>query len=193
MQIITKFKKNMPFTQATIKGLYIFEPRLFPDERGYFYESFNLKQFSEATGFEGNFVQDNHSYSTYGVMRGLHLQLPPNAQSKLIRVVQGEIYDVAVDLRKKSDTYGQYFGVILSSENKKQFFIPQGFAHGFVVLSQTAELLYKCDNYYAPQSESGILYNDEDINIDWKVPAEKMIVSAKDLLLKKLKDTQISF
>ncbi len=183
----------MPFTEATIKGLYVFEPRLFPDERGYFYESFNLKQFSEATGFVGNFVQDNHSYSTYGVMRGLHLQLPPNAQSKLVRVVAGEVYDVAVDVRKNSATYGQYFGVILSAENKKQFFIPQGFAHGFVVLSESAELLYKCDNYYAPSSESGILYNDIDLNIDWKVPVDKMLVSGKDLILKTLKETPINF
>ncbi|TAE70057.1 MAG: dTDP-4-dehydrorhamnose 3,5-epimerase [Bacteroidetes bacterium] len=183
----------MPFVTTPIQGLYVFEPRLFVDERGYFYESFNLKQFSEATGFEGNFVQDNHSYSTYGVMRGLHLQLPPNAQSKLVRVVNGEVYDVAVDVRKKSPTYGQHFGVNLSAENKKQFFIPQGFAHGFVVLSESAELLYKCDNYYAPQSESGLLYNDKDLNIDWKVSADKMLVSGKDLLLKTLKETEINF
>jgi dTDP-4-dehydrorhamnose 3,5-epimerase len=183
----------MPYIETPIQGLYIFEPHLFHDERGYFYESFNLKQFSEATGFEGNFVQDNHSYSHYGVMRGLHLQLPPHAQSKLVRVVVGEVYDVAVDVRKNSPTYKQYFGIKLSAANQKQFFIPKGFAHGFVVLSEYAELLYKCDEYYAPQAESGILYNDKDLNIDWQIPEDKIIVSKKDLLLKPLNQIDFDF
>lgn len=182
----------MTFSETKIKGLWVFEPRIFEDERGFFYESFNHKQFVETTGFEGAFVQDNHSFSRYGVMRGLHLQLPPHDQSKLVRVVQGEVLDVAVDLRKNSSTYGKYESVVLSQENKKQFFIPRGFAHGFVVLSNTAELLYKCDNYYAPSHESGVIYNDSDINIDWKVPLEDLIISSKDNLLQSLSVTQLT-
>jgi dTDP-4-dehydrorhamnose 3,5-epimerase len=183
----------MPFKEASIKGLWIFEPRIFTDERGYFYESFNEKLFQEATGFLKPFVQDNQSLSKFGVMRGLHLQLPPHDQAKLVRVVSGEVLDVAVDLRKASPTYGTYASIRLSAENKLQFFIPSGFAHGFVVLSETAELLYKCDNYYAPQAESGIIFNDSDLNINWQIEASKMIVSPKDLALKPLKETQIVF
>jgi dTDP-4-dehydrorhamnose 3,5-epimerase len=183
----------MPFQEAEIKGLWVFEPRIFEDERGFFYESYNHQAFCQATGFAGEFVQDNHSYSHYGVMRGLHLQLPPHEQSKLVRVVAGRVYDVAVDLRGGSPTYGKYVGVELSTENKRQFFIPRGFAHGFVVLSDSAELLYKCDNYYAPTAESGIIYNDEGINIDWQIPAEDMIISGKDLALKPLEITKIVF
>jgi dTDP-4-dehydrorhamnose 3,5-epimerase len=183
----------MPYTPAPIQGLWIFEPRLFADERGYFYESFNARSFAEATGFTRNFVQDNHSYSHYGVLRGLHCQLPPHDQSKLVRVVQGVVYDVALDVRKDSPTYGQYFGIELSAENKKQFFIPTGFAHGFVVLSESAELLYKCDNFYAPSHEAGVIYNDATAHIDWKIPEKDLIVSAKDLLLKSLAETGLSF
>ncbi|MCU0444904.1 MAG: dTDP-4-dehydrorhamnose 3,5-epimerase [Microscillaceae bacterium] len=183
----------MPFQTTEIKGLWIFEPRIFEDERGFFYESYNHRVFCETTGFAGEFVQDNHSYSHYGVMRGLHLQLPPHDQSKLVRVVAGKVYDVAVDLRGGSPTYGKYVGVELSTENKRQFFIPRGFAHGFVVLSESAELLYKCDNYYAPGAESGIIYNDEDINIDWQIPVKDMIISGKDLALKPLKESEIVF
>ncbi len=177
----------MPYIPVPdISGLFVFEPRVFVDERGYFFESFHHHQFCEATGFQGTFVQDNQSRSHYGVMRGLHFQLPPNAQSKLVRVTQGEVLDVAVDVRKGSPTYGKHFSVVLSSENKKQFFIPQGFAHGFVVLSESADLLYKCDAYYAPQSEGGILYNDPNLGIDWGIASEEMIVSGKDLILKPL-------
>jgi len=183
----------MPYTTTPIEGLWIFEPRLFNDERGHFYESFNALNFANATGFVGSFVQDNHSHSHYGVLRGLHCQLPPHDQSKLVRVVQGEVYDVALDLRKKSPTYGQYFGLTLSSENKKQFFIPTGFAHGFVVLSEFAELLYKCDNYYAPSTESGVVYNDSVVNIDWKIPHKDLILSGKDLILKTLAETHLGF
>lgn len=190
---LIKLYLTMPYTTAPIEGLWIFEPRLFHDERGYFYESFNARTFEEATGFSRPFVQDNHSFSHYGVLRGLHCQLPPNDQSKLVRVVQGVVYDVALDLRKNSPTYGQYFGIELSSENKKQFFIPTGFAHGFVVLSETAELLYKCDNFYAPSSEAGVIYNDATANIDWLIPPQDIKLSPKDLLLKSIAETGLYF
>lgn len=184
----------MPYLPISeIKGLFVFEPRVFADERGYFFESFHHEQFCEATGFEGKFVQDNQSRSHFGVMRGLHFQLPPHAQSKLVRVTQGEVFDVAVDVRKNSPTFGKHFGVVLSAENKKQFFIPRGFAHGFVVLSESADLLYKCDDYYAPKHEGGVLYHDADLGIDWQIPADKLIVSGKDLLLKPLKEQEIDF
>jgi dTDP-4-dehydrorhamnose 3,5-epimerase len=183
----------MPFQETEIKGLWIFEPRLFEDNRGYFFESYNHRQFVEATGFEGSFVQDNHSLSYFGVMRGLHLQLPPYQQSKLIRVIEGEVLDVAVDVRKDSPTYGKHFSIILSAQNKRQLFIPVGFAHGFVVLSQNAELLYKCDNYYAPQAESGILFNDSDLKINWQIPEDKLIISEKDLALPTLANSKIAF
>ena len=169
----------MPYTPAPIEGLWLFEPRIFEDERGHFYESFHARNFAEATGFTRAFVQDNHSQSHYGVLRGLHCQLPPHDQSKLVRVTRGTVYDVALDLRQGSPTYGKYYGVELSAENKKQFFIPTGFAHGFVVLSESAELLYKCDNYYAPSHEAGVIYNDATAAIDWKIPVEKLIISAK--------------
>ncbi len=183
----------MPYKTTPIAGLWIFEPRLFEDERGHFYESFHADNFSIATGFSRPFVQDNHSHSHYGVLRGLHCQLPPHDQNKLVRVVQGRVFDVALDLRKASPTYGQYFGIELSAENKKQFFIPTGFAHGFVVLSDSAELLYKCDNYYAPSTEAGVIYNDATAHIDWKIPAKDFIISAKDLLLKSLQETGLCF
>lgn len=176
----------MPFQETDIQGVWIFEPRVFEDNRGYFFESYNHNAFVKATGIDKAFIQDNHSFSTYGVMRGLHFQKPPHDQAKLVRVVAGKVLDVAVDIRKKSKTFGQYVAVELSSENKKQLYIPSGFAHGFVVLSKSAELLYKCDNFYAPQAEGGIIFNDKDINIDWQIPEKDMIVSDKDLVLKTL-------
>jgi dTDP-4-dehydrorhamnose 3,5-epimerase len=178
----------MPFLQTEIEGLLVFEPRLFEDERGYFYESFNQQEFHKATGINLPFVQDNHSFSKYGVLRGLHFQNPPHDQAKLIKVVKGEIYDVAVDIRKSSPTFGKWLGFHLSADNKKQLYLPKGFAHGFVVLSEVAEVLYKCDNFYSPQFEGGIIYNDTQLNIDWLVSEDKLIVSDKDLKLKSLKE-----
>jgi dTDP-4-dehydrorhamnose 3,5-epimerase len=178
----------MPFLQTEIEGLLVFEPRLFEDERGYFYESFNQQEFHKATGINLPFVQDNHSFSKYGVLRGLHFQKPPHDQAKLIKVVKGEIYDVAVDIRKSSSTFGKWLGFHLSADNKKQLYLPKGFAHGFVVLSEVAEVLYKCDNFYSPQFEGGIIYNDTQLNIDWLVSEDKLIVSDKDLKLKSLKE-----
>lgn len=183
----------MPFLKGNLEGLWIFEPRVFEDERGFFYESYNHQNFVEAVSFQSAFVQDNHSFSNYGVLRGLHFQLPPYAQAKLVRVIRGEVLDVAVDIRKNSPTFGQYQSVVLSAENKKQLFIPAGFAHGFVTLSPEAEFLYKCDNYYAPQSESGIIFNDPAIGIDWQIPTDKAILSPKDLKLLPLAECQNSF
>lgn len=161
-------------------GLFIIEPKVFGDARGYFFESFNAREFQQQIGFNPNFVQDNESMSSYGVLRGLHFQQPPFAQSKLVRVVCGSVLDVAVDIRKQSPTFGRYFSVLLSDENHRQFFIPRGFAHGFSVLSPTAVFQYKCDNYYAPQSEGAIAWNDPDLNIDWQLPADKVMLSDKD-------------
>ena len=169
----------MPFIQTPIPSLLVFEPKVIEDSRGYFFESFNLKTF-KAEGIDINFVQDNQSSSNYGVIRGLHYQLLPHAQVKLIRVLVGRILDVAVDIRKNSPTFGKSFSIELSAENKKQLFIPAGFAHGFSVLSENAEVLYKCDSFYNKESEAGILYNDPSLNIDWTIPAGKEIVSEKD-------------
>lgn len=170
----------MPFVETGIPGLLIFEPLVFEDSRGYFYESYNEKIFA-AQGINLKFVQDNQSRSTYGVIRGLHYQLPPFAQTKLVRALAGAILDVAVDIRKGSPTYGKSFAIELSAENKKQLLIPAGFAHGFSVLSETAEVSYKCDQFYNKASEGGILYNDPVLKIDWKIPADKALVSDKDL------------
>lgn len=183
----------MPYHQTPFSGLWVFEPKVMTDERGFFYESFNHRNFVEATSFTGHFVQDNHSLSAYGVMRGLHCQLPPHDQSKLVRAVRGEILDVAVDVRECSPTYKQHFSIVLSAENKKQLFIPKGFLHGFIVLSEEAELLYKCDHYYSPSSESGVIYNDEELGIDWHVPESDIIVSQKDKNLKPLSETELTF
>jgi len=172
----------MPFIQTPIPDLLVFEPKVFEDSRGYFFESFNLNTF-RAEGVDINFVQDNQSSSLYGVIRGLHYQLNPYAQAKLIRVLVGKILDVAVDIRKGSPTFGKSFSIELSAENKKQLLVPRGFAHGFSVLSEHAEVLYKCDAFYNKSSEGGILYNDDAINVDWKIPADKEIVSEKDLQL----------
>jgi dTDP-4-dehydrorhamnose 3,5-epimerase len=172
----------MPFLETGIPGLLVFEPMVFEDNRGFFYESYNEKLFGGA-GIETRFVQDNQSYSTYGVIRGLHYQVPPFAQAKLVRALAGTILDVAVDIRKGSPTYGKSYSIELSAANKKQLFLPAGFAHGFSVLSEIAEVLYKCDNFYSRASEQGIIYNDASLNIDWKVPMDKAIVSDKDLVL----------
>jgi len=169
----------MPFKTTPISGLMIFEPRVFADDRGYFYESYNEKIFTEA-GIHDNFVQDNQSKSTYGVLRGLHYQTGEHAQSKLVRVLEGSVLDVAIDIRPDSPTYGQHYTIELSAENHLQFYVPRGFAHGFLVLSDTAIFSYKCDNFYNKASEGGIAYNDPTLNIDWKIPTEDMILSDKD-------------
>ena len=162
-----------------IDGVVIIEPKVFGDERGYFFESFSEEWFRENV-CDTQFVQDNESKSKYGVLRGLHFQKTPFAQAKLVRVVKGRVLDVAVDIRKDSPTFGKHVAVELSEENKRQFFIPRGFAHGFVVLSDEAVFQYKCDNYYAPQSEGGIIWNDPELNIDWQIPEEDIILSEKD-------------
>ena len=169
----------MPFIKTDFSGLILFEPKIFEDSRGYFFESYNEKLFQE-NGFQIKFVQDNQAKSTYGVIRGLHYQLNPFAQTKLVRALSGAILDVVVDLRKNSPTYGKSFSIELSAENKKQLLVPPGFAHGYSVLSDTAEVFYKCDKLYNKQSEGGILYNDPALAIDWKVNPDKAIVSEKD-------------
>jgi len=169
----------MKIKESYIKGLYVLEPRVFEDTRGYFFESYNKKLLVDH-GILFSFIQDNQSKSQYGVIRGLHFQKRPHPQTKLVRVLSGEIFDVAVDLRAGSETFGQWFGEILSDENKMQMLIPQGFAHGFSVLSKEAIVLYKCDDYYHPETEAGIKYNDPQINIDWKLEEDKHIISAKD-------------
>lgn len=170
----------MNVIHTSIEGVCIIEPRVFGDVRGYFFESFNAKDFQEQVGVNISFVQDNESKSSYGVVRGLHFQKPPYTQSKLVRVVKGAVLDVAVDLRKGSPTYGQHVAVELTAENHRQFFVPQGFAHGFSVLSEEAVFQYKCDNFYAPQSEGALAWDDPDLNIDWRIPADKVLLSDKD-------------
>lgn len=169
----------MPFIETGFQGLRVFEPMVFEDSRGYFFESYNEKIFTQQ-GITNCFVQDNQSRSSYGVIRGLHYQLAPFAQSKLVRVMSGKILDVAVDIRRGSPTYAKAFSIELSADNKKQVYIPQGFAHGFAVLSEIAEVFYKCDALYNRESEAGILYNDPVLNINWKIPPDKAIVSEKD-------------
>lgn len=173
----------MELITTPLSGCYIIKPAVFPDPRGYFFESFNELRFNEKTGLNIHFVQDNQSMSSYGVLRGLHFQKGEHAQAKLVRVLKGEVLDVAVDLRSGSATYGRHYSVVLSEENKLQFFVPRGFAHGFVVLSEQAEFFYKCDNYYNKASEDGLHYADPSLNIDWHVPAEKLLVSDKDRVL----------
>ena len=179
--------------QTEIPGVVIIEPKLFGDERGYFMETWSQKDFDEKVapilGHTINFVQDNESMSSYGVMRGLHFQRPPFTQSKLVRCVKGAVLDVAVDIRKGSPTYGQHVAVELTEDNHRQFFIPRGFAHGFVVLSEEAIFQYKCDNLYAPQAEGALAWDDPEIGIDWGVPADKVILSAKDKVHPCLKDS----
>jgi dTDP-4-dehydrorhamnose 3,5-epimerase len=172
----------MPFITTPLPGVIVFEPRVFPDDRGFFFESYNQRLFHE-NNILNLFVQDNQSFSAYGVIRGLHYQRAPHAQSKLVRVVQGNILDVVVDMRAGSPAFGKSFSIELSAENKKQLFIPRGFAHGFSVLSETAELAYKCDQFYNKQSESGIRHNDPQLDIDWKIPPGKAVISEKDAQL----------
>ena len=172
----------MPIIETPIEGLKIYEPRGFGDERGYFFESYNFKSFKNA-GIDCSFVQDNQSRSSLGVLRGLHYQIPPFAQAKLVRVIEGKVLDVAVDIRPNSRTYGEWFSIVLSAKNKKQLFIPRGFAHGFLVLSETAEFFYKCDNFYSKEHEGGLLYDDPNLNIDWKLDMEKVLLSEKDSIL----------
>jgi dTDP-4-dehydrorhamnose 3,5-epimerase len=173
--------------KTAIDGVVIIEPRLFKDERGYFFESFSQKEFEEKV-CKTVFVQDNESKSSYGVLRGLHFQKPPFAQSKLVRVVRGAVLDVAVDIRKGSPTFGKHVAVELTAENHRQFFIPRGFAHGFSVLSQEVVFQYKCDNYYAPQSEGALAWDDPDLGIDWRIPAAEIVLSKKDKAHPRLKD-----
>ena len=169
----------MNVVKTDIPDVLIFEPRVFGDDRGFFFESFSQKQFEEAVGRKVEFVQDNHSKSTKGVLRGLHYQLEPYAQGKLVRCIVGEVFDVAVDIRESSPTYGKWVGVHLSAENKRQFWIPEGFAHGFLVLSDAAEFVYKTTNYYHPESDRGLIWNDKTININWPLTGEP-VLSAKD-------------
>jgi len=169
----------MPFSDTEIQGVKIFEPRIFRDDRGYFFEAFNQQTFAEA-GIEATFVQDNQARSTYGVLRGLHYQIAPAAQAKLVRVLEGEVLDVIVDLREGSPTYGRSLSIVLSGENKKQLFVPRGFAHGYLVLSPTAEFFYKCDNFYSKENEGGLLFNDPQLNIDWRLPEEDIIIAERD-------------
>lgn len=169
----------MEIIKTDIEGVVIIEPRLFRDDRGYFFESFAERDFCERV-CATRFVQDNESKSSYGVLRGLHFQKPPHAQSKLVRVIKGRVLDVAVDIRRGSPTFGRHVAVELTEENHRQFFIPRGFAHGFSVLSEEAVFQYKCDNYYAPQSEGALAWDDPELGIDWRIPADKIVLSEKD-------------
>jgi len=182
----------MNVIRTDIEGLAVIEPRIFKDPRGYFFESFSERDFAEQVA-PVKFVQDNESKSSYGVIRGLHFQKPPYAQAKLVRVVKGKVLDVAVDLRVGSPTYGKHYAVELSEDNHRQFFIPRGFAHGLSVLSEEVIFQYKCDNYYAPQSEGSVIWNDPDLGIDWGVPAEKAVLSEKDNRNPRLKDLEKIF
>jgi len=179
----------MRFIKTEIGGLYIIEPKVWEDDRGYFFESFKEQIFEENIG-KINFVQDNESKSSYGVLRGLHYQLPPFAQSKLVRVVFGKVIDVAVDIRKNSPTFGKHVSVELSGENKKQLFIPKGFAHGYIVISEEVIFQYKVDNYYSKEHERGILFNDPELKIDWKLNEEEILISGKDKLNKSLNQAE---
>ncbi|WP_322995922.1 dTDP-4-dehydrorhamnose 3,5-epimerase [Castellaniella sp.] len=181
----------MNLQPSAIPEVFTATPRIFGDERGFFFESFNAQAFREATGLEVNFVQDNHSKSVRGVLRGLHYQLPPHAQGKLVRVVQGEVFDVAVDIRRGSPTFGQWVGETLSADNKKQLWVPPGFAHGFVTLSDTAEFLYKTTTFYAPTHERCIRWDDPALAIDWQLNGQAPIVSAKDAVGVLLADAEV--
>jgi dTDP-4-dehydrorhamnose 3,5-epimerase len=180
----------MNFIQTPLSGCFVLEPKVFKDERGYFMESFNENTFQNGIGQKVHFVQDNQSYSSQGVLRGLHYQTGEHAQAKLVRVLEGEVLDVAVDIRPESKTFGQHFSILLSAENQKQLFIPRGFAHGFLVTSQNAIFFYKCDNFYNATSESGIIYNDPTLNIDWSFSEKDFIISEKDTVLPTLSNAK---
>ena len=182
----------MNIIKTALEGVVIIEPRLFKDERGYFFESFNQKEFEEKV-CKTTFVQDNESRSSYGVIRGLHYQKPPFAQSKLVRVIKGAVLDVAVDIRKGSPTFGKHVAVELTEDNHLQFFIPRGFAHGFSVLSEEVIFQYKCDNFYAPQCEGAIAWDDPELGIDWRIPADEAVLSGKDRNHLKLKESDLVF
>lgn len=182
----------MEVIKTDIEGVVIIEPRIFRDDRGYFFESFSQRDFQEKV-CNTVFVQDNESKSSYGVLRGLHFQKPPYAQSKLVRVIKGAVLDVAVDIRKGSPTFGQHVAVELTEDNHRQFFIPRGFAHGFSVLTDEVIFQYKCDNFYAPQSEGALAWDDPDLGINWRLPAEKVILSEKDRHHSRLKDADWLF
>ena len=182
----------MPFIKTDLPDLLIFEPKIWEDDRGYFYESYNKNTFS-AEGIEINFVQDNQARSSYGVIRGLHFQNEPYAQTKLLRVLSGAIIDVAVDIRKGSPTFGKAFAIELSEQNKKQLLVPKGFAHGYSVISETAEVFYKCDDFYNKEAEGGIAYNDTSLNINWHVPTYKALISEKDMLQPLLSECKSGF
>lgn len=178
----------MTVTPTPLEGCFVIEPKVITDDRGYFMESFNESRFTAETGQNVHFVQDNQSYSSRGVLRGLHYQTGDHAQAKLVRVLQGDVLDIAIDIRPGSETFGKHFSVILSSENQKQLFIPRGFAHGFLVLSETATFFYKCDNFYNKESEGGIIYNDPALRIDWNMTADELIISDKDKVLPTLQN-----
>ena len=182
----------MKVIKTDIEGVVIIEPDVFGDSRGYFFESFSQRDFEKEVG-QVRFVQDNESKSSYGVVRGLHFQKPPHTQSKLVRVVKGRVLDVAVDLRRDSKTYGKYFSVELTEDNHLQLFIPKGFAHGFAVLSDEAVFQYKCDEFYAPESEGAIAWDDPDIGVDWQIPEDKVILSEKDKKHPAFKDLDVLF
>ena len=182
----------MNFIKTEIDGVWILEPRVFEDSRGYFFEAYNQKEFEEH-GLHYNFVQDNQSFSTYGTVRGLHFQKGEFAQAKLVRVIEGAVLDVAVDLRRNSPTFGKHVAVELSGENKRQLLIPRGFAHGFSVLSKTALFTYKCDNFYNKASEGGLLFNDPEVGVDWRVPEDKVVLSDKDKLNPRLAELDECF
>ena len=171
----------MEFIPQSIPEVLVIEPKVHGDERGYFIETFRQDEFEDALGYKVNFIQDNESKSSKGVLRGLHFQLPPHAQSKLVRVIEGAVLDVAVDIRKGSPSFGQHVAVELSDDNKKQMFIPRGFAHGFVVLTDTATFAYKVDNYYSPECDHGLAFDDVDLNIDWQLPKQQLLLSDKDI------------
>lgn len=173
----------MKVKSTPLQDCYIIEPTVFEDDRGYFFEKFNEKTFEELTSQNGHFVQDNISKSSYGVLRGLHLQKGEHAQAKLVSCLEGKVFDVAVDLRENSPTFGKWFGIELTAENKLQLYVPRGFGHGFSVLSKTAVFSYKCDNFYNKESEGGVLWNDSDLNIDWQLPKTDVILSEKDLVM----------
>lgn len=183
----------MNFIKTKLEGCFIIEPKIFKDERGYFVESYNKNVFDKGVGENINFVQDNQSFSSKGVLRGLHYQTGEHAQAKLVRVLQGEVLDVAVDIRPNSQTFGAHVTLLLSAENGKQLFVPRGFAHGFVVISETATFFYKCDNFYNKASEGGIIYSDKTINIDWQFLTNELLVSEKDQILPSLEKAKKIF